>query len=76
MTERHLNYIAGEWQPAFGGATFEDRNPADERDLIGLFPDSDIADVAAAVASVASVWPPGRRSRRRCAPTCCFGPPT
>ena len=57
MTERHLNYIAGEWQPAFGGATFEDRNPADERDLIGLFPDSDAADVAAAVASVATAWP-------------------
>ena len=57
MTERHLNYIAGEWQPAFGGATFEDRNPADERDLIGLFPDSDAADVAAAVASVAAAWP-------------------
>ncbi|MBB6467471.1 aldehyde dehydrogenase (NAD+) [Aminobacter lissarensis] len=57
MTERHLNYIAGEWQPARSGATFEDRNPADERDLIGLFPDSDAADVAAAVASVASAWP-------------------
>ena len=57
MTERHLNYIAGEWQPARSGATFEDRNPADERDLIGLFPDSDAADVADAVASVAPAWP-------------------
>lgn len=57
MTERHLNYIAGEWQPAFSGATFEDRNPADERDLIGLFPDSDAADVAAAVSGVSAAWP-------------------
>ena len=57
MTERHLNYIDGEWQPAFSGATFEDRNPADERDLIGLFPDSDAADVAAAVSGVSAAWP-------------------
>jgi acyl-CoA reductase-like NAD-dependent aldehyde dehydrogenase len=57
MTERHLNYIAGEWQPAFGGTTFEDRNPADERDLIGLFPDSDAADVTAAISGVSAAWP-------------------
>ncbi|WP_269932658.1 aldehyde dehydrogenase family protein [Aminobacter sp. HY435] len=57
MTERHLNYIGGEWQPSRSGATFEDRSPADERDVIGLFPDSDAADVAAAVSSVASAWP-------------------
>lgn len=57
MTERHLNYIAGEWRPALSAATFEDRNPADERDLVGLFPDSDAADVADAVAGVATAWP-------------------
>lgn len=57
MTEPHLNFIAGEWRPARNGATFEDRNPAAERDLIGLFPDSDAADVADAVASVAAAWP-------------------
>jgi aldehyde dehydrogenase (NAD+) len=53
----HTNYIAGEWRPALGGATFEDRNPADERDLIGTFPDSDQRDVDAAVRAVSAAWP-------------------
>jgi len=57
MSQTHLNHIAGAWRPAAGGATFEDRNPADEADLIGTFPDSDPADVAAAVESVSSAWP-------------------
>ena len=53
----NLNYIAGQWTGADGGATFEDRNPADERDLIGEFPDSGAADVDAAVAAVKAAWP-------------------
>lgn len=57
MTETHLNYIAGEWRPAAAGATFEDRNPADDRDMIGAFPDSGPDDVAAAVGAVSSAWP-------------------
>jgi aldehyde dehydrogenase (NAD+) len=57
MTTAHLNYVGGQWVPAEGGATFEDRNPADERDLIATFPDSGEVDVAAAVASVRSAWP-------------------
>ena len=54
MTDTHLNHVAGEWRPAAGGASFEDRNPADERDLIGAFPDSGPDDVAAAVEAVSS----------------------
>ena len=57
MTETHLNHIAGEWRPAAGSASFEDRNPADDRDLIGFFPDSGVDDVAAAVEAVSSAWP-------------------
>ena len=57
MTPQHLNHVAGEWRPAAGGASFEDRNPADERDLIGGFPDSGAEDVAAAVEAVGSAWP-------------------
>ncbi len=57
MTETHLNHIAGEWRPAAAGAVFEDRNPADDRDLIGAFPDSGPEDVAAAVETVSSAWP-------------------
>jgi aldehyde dehydrogenase (NAD+) len=52
-----LNCIAGEWRPAASGATFEDRNPADDEDLIGAFPDSDERDVDAAVSAVAKAWP-------------------
>lgn len=57
MTTSHLNHIGGQWRPAAGGAVFEDRNPADERDLIGTFPDSGAADVAAAVSAVSAAWP-------------------
>ena len=53
----HLNHIGGEWRPAAGGQKFEDRNPADERDLIGEFPDSGAQDVAAAVEAVRSAQP-------------------
>jgi alpha-ketoglutaric semialdehyde dehydrogenase len=57
MTDPYLNYIGGQWLPALGGDWFEDRNPADERDLIGRFPDSGPAEVAAAVAAVRGAWP-------------------
>ncbi|MBN9021827.1 MAG: aldehyde dehydrogenase family protein [Rhizobiales bacterium] len=57
MTETHFNHIAGEWRPAAGGATFEDRNPADAADLIGAFPDSGAEDVTAAVEAVSAAWP-------------------
>jgi alpha-ketoglutaric semialdehyde dehydrogenase len=45
------NFIAGRWVPPGSGSYFENRNPANPDDLIGLFPDSDAADVAEAVAS-------------------------
>jgi len=57
MSVTHLNHIAGEWRPAAAGSVFEDRNPADDRDLIGAFPDSGLDDVAAAVEAVSSAWP-------------------
>ncbi|GAA4056174.1 aldehyde dehydrogenase family protein [Actinomadura miaoliensis] len=48
-----LNLVAGEWTPAAGGRTFARRNPADQDDVVGEFPDSSAADMAAAVAAVA-----------------------
>ncbi len=53
----YANHVAGQWRPAAGGATFDDRNPADEDDLVGTFPDSDARDVDAAVTAVARAWP-------------------
>ena len=43
------NYIGGQWVDAQSGETFESRNPARNSDLIGHFPLSGEADVAAAV---------------------------
>ena len=44
-----LNYIDGKWVPAQSGATLESRNPTDWRELIATAPNSDLADVDAAV---------------------------
>ncbi len=49
MAKTFRNFIDGTWEPAASGATFENRNPADTRDLIGRFPDSGPDDVARAV---------------------------
>ena len=43
------NYIDGEWKPSGSGHTFENRNPANTDDLIGIFQNSNRADVEAAL---------------------------
>jgi aldehyde dehydrogenase (NAD+) len=43
------NYIAGEWIQPRSGSYIENRNPADNRDLIGRFPASSAADLDLAV---------------------------
>src|ERR1700733_3161891 len=43
------NFIDGEWVESSTGETFENRNPADTRDLVGIFQKSAKADVNAAV---------------------------
>jgi aldehyde dehydrogenase (NAD+) len=45
----YKNLIDGQWAASASGRTFENRNPADTRELIGSFPDSDERDVQAAV---------------------------
>src|SRR5712672_4565416 len=45
------NFIDGEWVESSTGETFENRNPADTRDLVGIFQKSAKADVDAAVAA-------------------------
>jgi alpha-ketoglutaric semialdehyde dehydrogenase len=45
------NFIGGAWVGPSTDAYFENRNPADPRDLVGRFPDSDQRDVDAAVRS-------------------------
>lgn len=48
------NYIAGEWVSAASGATFERRNPAATAELVGTFPQSEQADIDAAVGYLAA----------------------
>src|SRR6201987_3390678 len=48
-TKVFKNFIDGEWVEASTGETFENRNPADTRDLVGIFQKSAKADVNAAV---------------------------
>src|SRR3954465_2034012 len=45
----YYNLIDGEWVSSGSGELFENRNPADTRDLIGRFQQSDAADAARAV---------------------------
>ena len=47
----YRNFIDGEWVESSSGETFEDRNPADTRDVVGIFQSSVKADVDAAVDS-------------------------
>jgi len=50
-TKVYKNFIDGEWVEASTGQTFENRNPADTRDLVGIFQKSAQADVDAAVSA-------------------------
>ena len=45
------NFIGGQWVTPADGKYFDNINPADTRDIVGSFPHSSAADVAAAVAS-------------------------
>src|SRR5712692_9266163 len=55
--ETQHNLVGGRWVPAASGQTFEDRNPADRDDVIGLFPRSGKADVDVAVAAAKQAFP-------------------
>src|SRR5690242_1231958 len=45
----YKNFIDGEWVEASTGETFENRNPADTRDIVGIFQKSGKADVENAI---------------------------
>lgn len=62
------NFIDGKWKDAISGKTFEDRNPADWDEVIGVFPLSDERDVEEAVESAKRAYrhwrtvPPAKRA--------------
>ena len=52
----YKNYINGEWVDSQSGKTFENHNPAHRDEIVGLFQDSDAADVKAAVDAAAKAY--------------------
>jgi alpha-ketoglutaric semialdehyde dehydrogenase len=50
-TKVYKNFINGEWVESSTGETFENRNPADTREVVGIFQKSAKADIDAAVAA-------------------------
>ncbi len=50
------NYIDGEWVDSASGLAFEDCNPANTSEVVGMFPRSDVKDVNAAVAAAAEAF--------------------
>lgn len=53
----YKNFNNGEWVEARCGKTFENINPADNRDVIGIFQQSDKCDVDDAVAAARAAYP-------------------
>jgi aldehyde dehydrogenase (NAD+) len=51
MTDTHRNYVAGEWTESQTGETYEVRDPADTREVVGEYQRSDVADAEEAVAA-------------------------
>jgi len=59
-TRDYKNYINGEWVGARSGKTFENRNPANDDDLIGTFQESNADDLNAAVDAADRAFHPRR----------------
>ena len=56
----YKNFINGEWVEARAGNTFENINPADHSDVIGIFQRSEKSDVNDAVAAAKAAYPAWR----------------
>lgn len=54
--QQYSNYIDGEWTVSVTGRTFENRNPADSGDLVGLFQASSADDARQAVRAAAAAF--------------------
>src|SRR5260221_323520 len=52
----YRNFIDGDWVGSASGQTFDNRNPADTGDLIGLFQQSNGADAKAAIGAAARAY--------------------
>lgn len=57
VAQEYLNLVDGQWVASASGRTLEDRNPADTRELIARFPESDAADVDRAISAAQRAFP-------------------
>jgi len=57
MPKAHKNFIDGEWVEARSGKSFENRNPANRDELVGMFPQSSEEDVTAAIDAAKTTFP-------------------
>ncbi len=55
-TREYANYVNGQWVKSGTGKTFENRNPANQDDLIGIFQESDASDLNAAVEAASKAY--------------------
>lgn len=55
-TREYTNYVNGQWVKSGSGKAFENRNPANEDDLVGLFQDSNADDLNAAVDAASKAY--------------------
>jgi aldehyde dehydrogenase (NAD+) len=62
MPDKHKNFIGGEWTKPLTGEYFENRNPAKQSDLIGLWPRSGREDVDRAVEAARQGFETWRRT--------------
>jgi alpha-ketoglutaric semialdehyde dehydrogenase len=62
MAKTFKNLVGGKWVAPSTGNYFDNRNPADTRDLIGRFPDSGPADIRDAVQSARDAFPSWSRT--------------
>ncbi len=56
MAETYKNYINGQWVESKTGETFENRNPADTSDLVGIFQKSGAEDVNDAITAASEAY--------------------
>jgi acyl-CoA reductase-like NAD-dependent aldehyde dehydrogenase len=61
-TPTYRHFIAGEWCDSSSGETFESRNPADTRDVVGRFQQGTKADVGMAIKAAETAFPMWRRT--------------
>lgn len=56
MPELYKNFINGEWVVSHSGQTFENRNPANTDEVVGVFQKSDKVDVENAIAAAKDAY--------------------